>query len=319
MKTGSLIFWEISDMAVEPSKLVDLGFDAYVPRNDYKSAMCKAIALYKKGTEKISARSETQELAVFGVFQKSTTDNDISVTKEFSFSVNKRSGEVTSDDQDFNSFFETSGLKETYQASKATLNSDQIRTMLSKSIKNEFYGISLKSHGGIYFVAESRVERAKQKYERFFQEFADKAQLRVVAMHDDKGSLEAVEGAASDEVFGDIDSLIASIDKDFKSGTITARKLENDKAEAAKILQKIKAHEGSLRDSLEKVKAKLESVTTALGKVTANVENSLVEPEDFMKMLRGIDNPAPTVDSKLQAAKAKVAKMKAAAAAKTVD
>lgn len=289
MKKGDLIYWEVSDMSVDPTVLADLGFEAYVPRNDYKSAMIKALRIVTKGNDKLYRKKEDAHFVVFAVFSQVSTSNDISINKEFAFKVNKKTGEVTSDDPDFSGFYFDSGLKSAYDSSKATLNSEQIRSMLSKSIKKDFYAVSLKSHGGVYFVDQSKTDAAQEKFRTLFNAFPEQMRLRIMAIHDDKNSVEAVEGAVADEVFSEIEALISGIDKDFKEGVITRKKLENDKAEAEKILEKIQVHANNLSSKLKSIKDKIGTVSTALAKVTADVESGIVEPEDFMKMLREIE------------------------------
>ena len=288
MKKGDLIFWTIRDMAVDPNKLIELGFEAYVPRNDYKSAMIKALRVLVKGNEKLYRKDDGETDVTFAVFQQVSSVDGISINREFQFKVVKATGVVSSDQPDWDSFYSGSILKEAYESSKITLNSEQIRSMLAKSIKNEFYGVSIKSRGGVYFVNEANTEAAQKKYGPFFQAFPEDTSLSVMPIHDEKGSMEAIEKATSLEVFSEIEALIAGIEKEVKADTMTTRKLDNDRAEIDKLIEKAKILQSNLQSSLGEVSSRIGNVSTALSKVVVDAKGRIVDPTDFMAMLRGL-------------------------------
>ena len=58
---GSMIFWELSEIQTTKDELAALGFSEFVPRNDFKAALIKALKVVTKGNEKLYRRHSGYE------------------------------------------------------------------------------------------------------------------------------------------------------------------------------------------------------------------------------------------------------------------
>lgn len=281
-RKGDLIFWEISEMNVTKDLLEHLGFDKYVPRNDFKSALIKVLMQITKGNEKLYRRfNDVQGSVSFGVFYELVTGDNISINKELIVKLDKEHGNISFSDS---AHPLVGPIRDLYATAKETLDSRQVRSMILKIVKGECYGIAMRSGGGIYFL-DKGFDHKREKLTEFFKKFPTTTKLHTIPMYDDNSTADAIEYAAKEDIFGDIDSLVADIDRRFKEGSITRRQLEGDKERASKILEKIKVHRDNLRKTESEVTAKLTVVSSTIEKVLGRVEDGLIEPADFMSML----------------------------------
>lgn len=279
-KKGDLIFWEISEVTTTKDKLAAMGFERFVPRNDFKSAMIKALRHITKGNDKLYRRfNDRSESVNFGVFIEEVGEDSISLNKELVIKVDKTHGNA-----DYSAANHLAdAIHDNYRTAKETLDAGQLRSLILKVVKHECYGFAMRSGGGIYFI-DRRFEDTLGRLKELFSGFPE-ARLHIVPVYDDQGTVEALEEAVTMDVTGDINSLINDIDRRFKDGSITKRQLEGDKDRAQKIIEKMAVHKKHLRDRYMEVSNRLVGVQKAIEGVFTKVENELVEPEDFMNML----------------------------------
>jgi hypothetical protein len=286
---GDLIFWEISsELNATKAELAEMGFERCVPRNDFKAAMVKALMLITRGNEKLYRRfNDNSDSVSFGVFHETVENDEISLDKELIIILNKNDGlvEFSNRDNPLVPF-----ILDSYMGGKETLDARQIRAMLLKIVKNECFGIPMRSGGGIYFLDRKIPNYAqnRKKIQSFFDKFPLHTTLHTVPIYENEETSAAIEYAVKDDIFGDIDELVSSIDKRFKDGSITKRQLDGDKERASKILEKIRVHRDNLRLAAAQVSAKLLNVSGSIENLVERVENGLVEPDDFAKMLESL-------------------------------
>jgi hypothetical protein len=281
-KKGNVLFWEVPSVVLTPEKLAEIGLGSYLPRNSFETAMIKALRKATKGGDKKYGKSIGEIEVTFVVHGYIKNGIDIDLDKNLSFSVSKIDGSIAPISGD-----ETSELykaiREHYDEAVGTLNSEQIRTMILKKVKEDLHGVPLRQSGGIYFVDE-RFDEQKQKLEEIFRRLPD-SRLHAVPVYDDQGTLDAIEDGASTEIFGEIDRLIGEIDGRIKKGELTKRQLEGRRNEADVILAKIKIHQENLRSKADAVTSKLLVVSRAIKKL---LDTDIEEPMDFMEMLRSL-------------------------------
>jgi hypothetical protein len=81
-RKGDLIFWDISELKTTKDALESLGFGAFVPRNDFKSAIIKALKIVTKGNEKLYRRFNDESDSVSFTAQKEFIKNTETSLKE---------------------------------------------------------------------------------------------------------------------------------------------------------------------------------------------------------------------------------------------
>lgn len=282
-RKGDLIFWEISsDLSVTKDELASVGFDKYVPRNDYKSQMIKALMKVTRGNEKLYRRfNDNSDSVSFGVFQEVVSEHEIALEKELILTLDKNDGSVS-----YGLHPLANQIMDIYLSSGETLDARQIRSMLLKIVKNECFGISMRSGGGIYFI-DAAFDHTRAKLLSFFQKFPSET-LHIVPVYKNEQTEKAIEHAAKEDIFGDIETLVADIDRRFKDGSITKRQLEGDKDRANRILEKARVHRDNLRLAAAEVSAKLATLGVSIEKVITRVESGLVEPDDFANLLESL-------------------------------
>jgi hypothetical protein len=281
MKVGTQLFWNISEFSIAPEELSALGFGDFVPRNDFRSAMIKALHKYVKGNEKLYRRFNDTAVSVsFGVFVQTANGSDLDMAKEIILSVDKKTGVASSTGEI------PTNLLADYEGGKVTLNSNQIRNMVPRFIR-ENHGVSMRPSGGIYFVDKRFDTDVIAKLKKLFEAFpSGHGSLYTVTLHDDQGSLESIEDSIAQTYDKEIDLLLADIDAGYKKGTLTTKQVENRKADAEKILTELKLHEANLRSKADSLVARAKKVSEVLTTRIAVAEGSLVDTGDFAGMLR---------------------------------
>jgi len=281
MKKGNLIFWEIDGLKVTPSELVAAGLGDYVPRNDYRSALIKALNLHVKSdsTKRLKQKfDDAGDTASWSIFVKDDAARDVS--REMTINLNKVSGRI-----DFAGGTEAiqEAITQLYKDEQGTINTVQFRAMLINAVRSRLHGIPMKRSGGIYFI-DNRFEKEREWLAGIFTKFP---QIKLMAMpvYDDQGTLDAIAEGAKFDIFSDIESLINDVENKFKEGTITKRTLASRKEEAVKILEKIEIHRENLSVEIGAVTERLTKVRGALEAVTTKVEDGVIDPEDFLAEL----------------------------------
>ena len=285
MKKGELIFWEISDFNTTKEKIEDMGFGDLVPRNDYRTAAVKAIRRLTKGKERMYRKFNDNAKSVsFGVFLENTFQDDISLEKDMIVHVNKSTGRLdfSCKNQDAIDTFKTD-----YEHAQKTLDATQFRALVLRVIRRECYGISMRKGGGIYFV-DSRFEKTKGRLEELFSVFSQTCKLHLVPIYDDKGTVEAIEHAASQDITTEINAIFAKVKESMKKGSLTRRGLDGRIKEADKIIEKVAVHEGNLRTQLHDVELRVKGIKAAFEKLKDDATRVAMDPEDFVSELEAL-------------------------------
>jgi len=281
MKTGTQLFWTISEFSTTPEKLSDLGFADFVPRNDFRSAMIKALHKHTKGNERLYRRfGDTCESVSFGVFLQTTNGSDMDMQKEVVLRVDKKSGAVQSVSE------VPASLLSDYEAGKVTLSSNQIRSIVPRFIR-ESHGVSMRPSGGIYFVDSRFDEACVAKLEALFKALPG-SKLYAPTMYNDKGALDSIEDAIAGTFQKEIDLLISEIEEGYKKGTLTAKQVENRKGDTVRILNELKIHEKNLRSKADSLVVRTKKISEILSSCISLAEGSMVESGDFASMLRSL-------------------------------
>jgi len=284
MKKGDLIYWEISDLKTTEKEISDLGFGDYLSDNGFKKAMLKAVNVVQKRSDRMYRRFNDKGKSVsFGIFLEQITDQDITIDKELVVTLDKKTGSVEFSDHSHPMSAEIMTL---YRAEQLTIDSTQFRSMVKKVVRNQCHGISMRTHGGIYFI-DDKFKESLGVLRGLFNAFPQ-AQLKVIPIYDDAGSLDAIEDATHADIFGDIEALIKEVKDQTEKGAITERVLEGKVAKSNEILKKIKIHEANLREKANEVKVKLSSVVKQLQDNVNKAEQIAMNPEDFLSALASL-------------------------------
>lgn len=284
-RKGDMLFWEISDVATTKEELIKLGFDRFVPRNDYRSALIKAIKKVTKGDDKLYRRfGEGSGECKFGIFAETVSGDELNISREIGIILNKTTGELRPiRPEDVESrMYQT--IAEEYKEASKTLDSNQFRALVLKVVKSEGYAVAMRKGGGIYFVDE-RFDGTVSRLEQLFGAFEGKARLSRVPIFDNAGTDEALSHAISEDISDDISTLIAEVEERYKNGTITHRQLEGDMNRADEIVKKYKIHSENLRARSVSINVKIQKVVETLKSCKDRVEQGIVSTEDFATAL----------------------------------
>lgn len=285
MKKGSILYWSVEDFnqtTTTTDDLKALGFERFVPRNDFGTAMLKAVRAFVKGEEKLYRRAKVGKFVVFTVFTESVGENGHTLRKEITIKVDTEHGNATFEPEVIPE------IKRDYEKGKLTLSSDQFRKVILDYVE-DIGGVKMRPGGGIYFL-DQRLEPSMPRLRSLFKHFQGDGKVRLyeVPIHDDQDSLIAIEDAVSDKVFGEIEDIINEVEKKFSSSEPVTRKLiENRHTDAQKILQKIRMHEQNLRSKAAEVKERLSKVEAGLSQMLAKSAD-IVDPGEFSGLLRGL-------------------------------
>jgi hypothetical protein len=280
-RKGDLIFWSISELNTTKEHLADLGLERFIPRNDYKTALIKTMKKLTKGNEKLYRRfNDLGHNVNFSVFEQKIEGGDLSLDREISISLNKRSGVLTCASE--SDLFKR--IKDAYLEETKTIDSSQLRSLILKIVKHDCFGIPMRQGGGIYFI-DSRFDEIRTRITKVFEAFPRETRINTVPVYSDAQTLDAIEHAAAEDVFGDIEALVKDINQRFEKGTITRRQLDGDRDRLQEIVKKTEVHAESLRTKAAAIRARLLTAKQAIMKVTVNVDAGIIEPADFMKAL----------------------------------
>jgi len=285
-RVGDLIYWSIEDLETTKEKLHEMGFESYIPRNDYRSAMIKTLRRVLKGDDRFYRKfKDHNEGVFFAVVQPvvNEEDYDIDFKREVVIRLDKKTGSVEYRNKENASeeFMERIQLE--YEHAQITIDSTQFRKIITDVIKKDCFGVSLRKSGGIYFIDE-KFDSTREKLQELFSAFPGQATLSSVPIYNDKGTEDALEEATSKDIFSDIEIIINELKEKTDAGDITARIIEHRQVEADKVFEKIQVHEKHLRLKAETVKTRLMSVQRLLK--DAIDEATVTSPEAFMSELK---------------------------------
>jgi hypothetical protein len=285
-KKGVILTWELSEIKTTAENLSEAGFDKYLPSNGAKTAIIKALKKYKKtNSDKIYRRWEDVKDSVkFTVFAEEVQDNSLVMNGEATIELDKRSSDITLISGSTSAF---QAIRELYASEGPTLNTDQFRTIVKNIVSSDLHGFSVRKGGGVYFI-DDRFREGLAKLQDLFSMFPTNAKLHIIPVYNDKETLQTIEHHASENLFGEIETLIKEINDEFTKGTINSKKLDNRKEKASEILSEISVHRENLQASYEAIKARIEGVSKALDGVTSKVEDGIQSSESFLDMLEAL-------------------------------
>lgn len=266
-RNGSLIYWEVTDFKTTKTVLDGLGFGDTLPRNDAKAALIKALKIVTKGNERFYKRfADSKHEVRFAVVNPEVIvteeDIDIDFEKELILVLDKSTGILSRNrnDVEHEAFFNR--INEHFRVERGTVNATQFRLMVTKFFKRQAYAIPMRSRGGIYFVhkaADQTVELVKG----LFRHFAANATLHIIPVFNEHGTLTAIESAATSNIQGEIDALLASMDTE----EFTSRHLTGREDEVNRIIEKVKFHEETLRGQAENLSERLTNIKSVIGRI----------------------------------------------------
>ncbi len=289
-RKGDIVWWSIRELETTKEKLVDLGVPSqFIPRNDFKSALIKAlikITTKKTGVrlskKKIYKRYKDQGRYVrFGVYEwQFDPTGELALPREIVVTLDKDVGVVTSDTP--GEFFDE--IKATFMHEKTTINSKQLRTVLSRIIRRTLRGVQMRDGGGVYYIDKSQ-DHKREELLKVFREFSVHARLHVVPANNDAQTSAEIERATTVMFVEEVDALIKDINQRFESGRITRRQLENQQQRIDEILQRHSENAENMRTQAQAIKAKLLLTELAVKEVMGRVDAGIIEPQDFMNAL----------------------------------
>ena len=275
---GNFVYWEMSDIKTNKKILEDLGFGDFVPRNDYKTALIKALKDYTKGNEKLYRRfNDIGDDVSFSVFIEQTNEDDLDLRKEITIKLNKKSGLLTG---------AIPSIEAKYRSEMTTIDSTQLRQLILKALRASSHAISMRSGGGVYFV-DARFDQTMKPIRDLFNAI-EGAKLYEVPIYNDSASLEAIEDATASEIFSDVETLILNVTREFNAGDLTKRRLESKVAEAESILEKVKLHETNLRGRAAEVSKRVKAIQHSLDITTTKVASGVDAEESFITTLASL-------------------------------
>lgn len=272
---GQFIYWEMSEVKTNKAVLEDLGFGDYVPRNDYKTALIKALKSYTKGNEKLYRRfNDFKDSVAFSVFIEQTSEDDLNLRKEITIKLNKLTGVLE------NAIPE---IQENFRREMSTIDSTQLRQLILKVLRRNSHAISMRSGGGVYFV-DNRFIESLQPLDGLFNAI-EGAKLYKIPVYNESATLEAIEDATASEIFSDIETVIQDITREFNNGNLTERRLTTKIDEADQILKKVKLHEENLRSRAVQVSDRVKRLQDSLKITTSKVASGVEAEESFLTSL----------------------------------
>jgi hypothetical protein len=285
-KKGVLITWTLHDIRTTAEHLSDKGFDRYLPSNGAKTALIKALKAYKKtSSDKIYRRWEdVRESVKFTVFAEEVQDNSLQMNGEATIELDKRTGRISLVSGSQSAFEQIESL---YASEGPTLNTDQFRAIIQNVVSHDLHGFAARRGGGVYFV-DDRFREGLANLKKLFSMFPLNSQLHIMPVYNDEETLDSLEHHASEQLFGQVETLIKEINDEFKKGTINERKLENRKEKAQELIESINIQQENLRSSYESLRNRSEEIAKALDGVTSKVKTGIQDSQDFMSMLEAL-------------------------------
>lgn len=293
---GNIVYYSVRDFNIPTEKLEqalsELGFepDDFIPRNDFKSALIKALKTVNKnyageGDQRYN-RLDDGNYSTFTVYELKPNGYDLDLNKQLTIRLDKTHGNTEIISQTASEAF-VQNIRTLYEQEKDSLNSQQFRRTVLNVIEKDCRGFKVRPGGGVYFISPA-FDGGRLKLQELFKRFREHMEFSSIPVYDDEGTVDALKTASSADMFSQIESLKRDIEKDFKTGVITSRRLENDKNKAKDLIDRIKTHGEYLREESVKHSAKLSRVMAALDEAITKVESGNVEPTAFSDLLKDI-------------------------------
>jgi hypothetical protein len=284
LQAGQLIFWEISDLTTTKDRIADLGFEEFIPKNDYRAAMVKTLRKISKAKGRFPRKfNDKPDSVSFGVFLENVSGEDLSFEKEMIVHLDKKTGSVAIRGG-------TTEMREKvsagYREAQKTLDAAQFRTLVLRIVKRECYGISMRKSGGIYFIDE-KFKETMGRLIGLFSHFPE-CGLHRVPIYNDPGTQEAIEHAVKEDITTDIMNIVKKVHEKMKDGSLTRRGLEGKVKEADAVFKKIEIHAANLRGKLKNITEQVESAKKNFNSMLDNADQVALDPEDFMEELKNL-------------------------------
>lgn len=275
---GIFLYWEMSEVKTNKAKLEELGFGDFVPRNDHKTALIKALKDYTKGNEKLYRRfNDIGDTVSFSVFIEQTSADDLDLRKEITIKLDKKTGVLTGAIPE---------IEAKYRSEMTTIDSTQLRQLILKALRANSHAISMRSGGGVYFV-DQRFDQTLGPIRELFNNI-EGAKLYQVPIYNEAATLEAIEDATASEIFSDIETMILDVTREFNNGNLTEKRLTSKIKETEAILEKVKLHEGNLRSRAADVSARVKSLQKSFEITTTKLASGVKAEEDFISSLAAL-------------------------------
>lgn len=275
---GNFIYWEMSDVKTNKTVLDGLGFGDFTPRNDYKTALIKALKDYTKGNEKLYRRfNDVGDDVSFSVFIEHTEEEELDLRKEITIRLNKKSGVITG---------AIPAIEEKYRSEMSTIDSIQLRALILKVLRQNSHAVAMRTGGGFYFVDNRHLNTLEPIVQLF--NTIEGAKLYQIPVYNDSATLEAIEDATAAEIFSDIETMIVDVTREFNNGDLTERRLTTKMDNIGQILKKVKLHEENLRGRANEVRGRISTLSKTLEATTARVASGVEAEEGFIASLAAL-------------------------------
>lgn len=276
---GNLLYWEMSEVRTSPEDLRTIGIESFLPRNDYKSALIKALKEFTKKTSRFPKRfNDIAESVQFSVFYEEISGEELTLEKQITIKLDKETGILQGADG--------TELLKLYDQEKKSINTQQLRTILLKTLAHECHSVSMRNGGGIYFIKQEFVNKMEEIREKFSR--IDGVKFHNVPIYDDKGTLDAVSEATESDLLSEIQTIIGTIQREFEKGDLSSKRLEGKTSQIDEVMVKLKIHKESLREKYDDLEKKLQLIDQTVQENISRVQEGLDMTENFLDRLKAI-------------------------------
>lgn len=294
---GNVVFWSVRGFNIPTEELEaalsSLGFDPgeFIPRNNFKSAMIKALKTLNKDYSGLGKRDyerclDAGNYVTFTVYEVNPTGTDVDLDKQLVFKLDKTHGNIDILSQTTSEAY-VQKLREEYNKEKVSLNSTQFSATVLDVVEKEGRGFKMRPGGGVYFMHPSK-DSVRLKLKALFEKFPEHMKFNTVPVYSDPDTLDTLQDASLAYLTQDIETLKGIIERDIRSGALTPRKWKAKKEAADSIVEKLALHGEFLRTEAAGIESKLSGIKQYLQDTTAKVESETVDPEDFIKLLEDL-------------------------------
>ncbi len=280
MQKGNLIFWNISDVETSKTYLESMGFDA--PRNDFRTSLIKALKVYTTETDlKYRRFNDGNGECSFQIYEEKVEQGELEFDKIFKIILDKKDGSLSSRRP-----LAGTRLEDLYNHACETLDSNQLRNLILKVVKNECHAISMRPSGGIYFIDDQfkdTLDRLRDLFSKF-----DGAKLQVIPVYNNDDTNDAIETAATSHLTTTIESTVEELKKKFSKGKVERSDITAAKNRAKEAMEKIDIHKENLREAYEDLSKRSRDVSERLNKTIEDVERGNDLSASFLSNLRDL-------------------------------
>lgn len=275
-KIGNLVYWEMSEVKSTKEILESFGIDRYIPRNDYKTSLIKALHQFTKGRDEMYKRfNDSKKSVSFTVFVETVTDDDMSLNKKITIKLDKDSGILMGADG--------TDLIAMYDAEKKTIDSKQLRSILLKCMKRDCMGVAMRTGGGIYYINNANIPKSQEIMEAFKK--VGGVSFHQVPIFDNAETHLAVEEATTSDLVGDIEGILSEIRRDCETGHLTKKRLEGKSTDIQEIMGKAHSLKEGLRTKYEELNTKLKNIEKEIDVQIKAIGEGIDRSDNFLDRL----------------------------------